>query len=476
MAVINGVPAAVRRLARRPGAGARTGSPPQLRTPGRLRHAAVALVLCTAASWGAISLAVGQGQAVVGAAGSRTIPAVMDTGEAAYRLADADRVASAGFASGAAALTGPGRQYQDDLKSAHQALARVAEHGTPGAGGGAQLETVAGLLVEYSGLIAQAHATEGSEGLSSAYLGYASQLMHRPGDGILARIEQLRAGEREQLARQRRSAWTAPLLLVAVLAPAVLGLLLLVRTQLFLRRHFNRRINPCLLAATVLLATLAGWTATSLLGVDSAFARTGDREVPRLAAAWQVRTAVAAAAGNDTAAVVRGEPAAKVAAGFYQYSGTLTDREITSELVDRALTRQPDFRGALADLLLPDLAVPVGPGVAADRETALHTLRDYRAFVGAHNALQLGAATGRPGLAQAAAGASPEQLGGAHDALDLDLAAITDLGKRRLAEGAAAARPGFGLPVAVPVLCAAIAVLCGLGLWPRIEEYRAVTR
>ncbi|WP_371502203.1 hypothetical protein OG871_34445 [Kitasatospora sp. NBC_00374] len=447
-------------------------------TPTRLRRVAAVLALCTATTWGALSLTLSGAHGVVTEAGSRTVPSIVDSGQAAYYLADADRVAAASFASGSVRLTGPGQQYQDDLKSAHQALARVAEHDPTGAAGSAQLQAVAGLLVEYTGLVEQAHAAEGDGGLGGAYLGYASGLMHKPDDGILARIGQLQAAELDRLAQHRRSVWTAPGLLFAVLAPALVGLVVLVRTQRFLRRHFHRRVNPCLLAASVLLTALAGWSAVGTVGVDDASATAGDRVVPRLVAAWKVRTVTAAAAGSDTAAVVRGERAGKLAAGFYRYSGMLTDREITAKLVDEAKLRPPEFGGTLADLLRPELAVDGKPGTtgATRREAALRTLQDYRAFVAAHDTLQLGVAVDRPGLGPSAAGPARTELGGAIAALDTDLAEVTDLGRRQLADAVADSRSDRGLGLAVPLLCAAVALLCGLGLWPRIDEYRAVAR
>ncbi|MFF1792045.1 hypothetical protein ACFVX9_36995 [Kitasatospora sp. NPDC058243] len=58
-------------------------------------------------------------------------------------------------------------------------------------------------------------------------------------------------------------------------------------------------------------------------------------------------------------------------------------------------------------------------------------------------------------------------------AFDADLARLTELDRQRLADAESAARSDLGLGRALPVLCAAIAVLCLGGLWPRIDEYRA---
>ncbi|MFD7907604.1 hypothetical protein ACFV4G_35905 [Kitasatospora sp. NPDC059747] len=455
--------------------GGRPAAPPT--TPGRLRRTVVALVLCTAALWGTLQTALSGAHTTVSAAEAHADPALVDTAQLSYLLADADRVAAGSFASGTVRLSGPGQRYQDDLKSAHQALARAAEHDATGPAGSGRLQAVEGLLVEYTGLIEQAHATESQGALGTAYLSYATNLMHKPGDGVLAQVRQLRAAEQQELDRQRQSGWLAPAALLGVLAPALLALVLLVATQRFLSRHFNRRLNPCLLTASLLLLALAGWTAAATLHADRAFATAADEALPRLTAAWQARALAADAAGGDALAVVQAVPGQDLSDDFATYTGQLADRPVTPGEAAAAESEPPAFHGILADLIDADLRPDSSP---AKRDAAVHTLQDFRQFTAADAELRRQAATRGPAAAAAdpavvatAVGPGPAQLGGAGAAFDADLARLAEPDRQRLADAESAARSDLGLGRALPVLCAAIALLCLGGLWPRIDEYRA---
>ncbi|MCZ4123444.1 hypothetical protein [Streptomyces sp. H39-S7] len=471
MAAMVAVKSLTRRAAREP-------SPPPA-TPRRLRRAVLALLLCTVALWGSLQLALTGAHTAISAAAAHTVPAIVDTSQVAYFLADADRVAAGSFASGTVALSGPGQRYQDDLKSAHQALARAAEHDATGPAGSGQLQAIEGLLVEYTSLIEQAHATAGRGVLSTAYLSYASNLMHKPDSGILAQVQLLQAADQQALSRQRHSPWLAPATLYGVLVPAAVALVLLVATQRFLSRHFHRRINPYLLAASGLLITLAGWTVVATLHSDRAFTTACDEALPSLTASWQARTLARQAAGADALAIVQTAPGQGFSHGFATYTAPLADRPVTPAVIEAARTGGPAFQGILADLLRSDL----GPDSddTARRDTALRTLQDFRRFTAADTDLQrqaaghdfAAAATTDPAMVATAVGPGPTQLGGTGATLDMDLTRLTDLHRQRLADAEASARSDLGLQLALPVLCAAIAALCLAGLWPRIDEYRA---
>ncbi|MFD7828032.1 hypothetical protein [Kitasatospora sp. NPDC059803] len=73
----------------------------------------------------------------------------------------------------------------------------------------------------------------------------------------------------------------------------------------------------------------------------------------------------------------------------------------------------------------------------------------------------------------AAARRAPPRGAAPGAAFDADLARLSELDRQRLADAESAARSDLDLGRALPVLCAAIAVLCLGGLWPRIDEYRA---
>ena len=127
-------------------------------------------------------------------------PAYLDAVQARAALSDADRAAWQSFRSGAAQLTGPGQQYQNDLTNASQALQRLAALEPPGSADSMRLQTISGQLVTYQGLVEQADAAyradialgAGSKGeLGLAYLTYASSALRDPQGGLLASIDQL---------------------------------------------------------------------------------------------------------------------------------------------------------------------------------------------------------------------------------------------------------------------------------------------
>ncbi|MDJ0343504.1 hypothetical protein QMK19_18310 [Streptomyces sp. H10-C2] len=440
--------------------------------PGRLARTVIALILCTLALWGALEFALSGAHSAVSEAESGAMPAIVDTSQVAYYLADADRVAATSFVSGTVRLGGPGQRYQDDLKSAHQALARAAEHDATGADGSGQLQSIEGLLVEYTSLVEQAHANEGQGALGISYLSYASGLMHQKDDGILAHVQRLGAAEQQALARQRSTWWLTPSVLLGVLAPGAIALILLIRTQRYLRRHFHRRINPCLLAASVLLVALGGWTTVATLHTDRAFNTACDTVLPRLTASWQARTLIARAAGSDTQAVLLTLPGQPFSSGFADYTRPLAEPAVSSQMLIAARSGPPSLHGVLADLLQADLALDPADN-SGKRKAALDTLEHFQRFTAAHAQVQQQADQRDPALVSTAVGPGGTQLGGAEAAVDGDLALRTDLDRQKLAEAADSARSGLGTGPAIPVLGAALAVLCLCGLWPRIDEYRA---
>ncbi|MDH6576178.1 hypothetical protein [Kitasatospora sp. MAP5-34] len=428
-------------------------------------------MLCTAALWGAMDLTLTGAHGAVSDIGTHAAPAAVDTARAAYYLADADRVAAESMLSGTVRLGGPGQRYQDDLKTAHQALEQAAEHDATGTAGSGQLQAVEGLLVEYTSLVEQAHANAGQGVLGAAYLTYASGLLHTPGDGILTRIEQLRQAERQVAAERGRSVWLAPGVLFGVLAPAVVALALLVGTQRFLRRHFKRRLSPALLAGSVLLVGLAGWGLGQSLHADRAFG-SATAALDRLSASWQARSLAAQAAASDSLALVQDDPAAPFASDFTGYATKLADPLPDPAARPAGHAGPPQFHGILADLLRAGSA-PTNPATPAEQDAAGRALDSFQRFTAADARLQQQAAQHSPDAAVTAVGTGSTQLGGTGAALDGDLSSLAALTQQRLAGAQTAARAELGLDVGLPVLCAGIAALCLAGLWPRIDEYRA---
>lgn len=193
----------------------------------------------------------------------RTTEAVLETAAARLALTSADRAVITSFASGGAALAGPGQDYANRLAAANQSLAKVAEANQSATGGG-DLQVVVGLVAAYADAIGQADAhyrNPDAVGLGVADLWHASRLLHASG-GVLDQLEALQGEQRAALTRQldEGTAWPALLwsLPVAVFVPVLLlGLLGWTQWELF--RRFRRKLNVWLAAATAI--TLAVFVA-----------------------------------------------------------------------------------------------------------------------------------------------------------------------------------------------------------------------
>lgn len=226
-----------------------------------------------------------------------TAPAVLGITNARIALAEAERAVNESFASGHSPLTGPGERYQNQIALGGQALTQVAEDNVAGERGRVLLRSVEGLLVDYIGLIEQADAHQDRERdavppLATANLWYASGLM----DDVQNRLVTLSELQRAALTGQI----SPPGRLLTDLAPPVLAvtsLIALIRAQTWLRRRFRRRVNPALVAATVLTAGIAA------IGLLNVMARQDlDHAVTTLDQAVDTRGTVVAAnsAQGDT--------------------------------------------------------------------------------------------------------------------------------------------------------------------------------
>lgn len=188
----------------------------------------------------------------------RTVPAIQHILAARAALVHADQAAVTGFHAGAA-LTGVGVDFRVQLSIASQSLTRVAEENMAGLRGIHQLQLVGGLLVTYSGLVAQADANLRSTGgvLGVADLLSASRLLHRKDSGILAQLDSLLNGQRRALEAQLAATDTTTGTVVALGLPMLVLLAGLVVTQVFFRKRFRRRLSPALVVAVLLLLALS---------------------------------------------------------------------------------------------------------------------------------------------------------------------------------------------------------------------------
>ena len=237
-------------------------------------------------------------QAVTQSTRDTASPAYLDAVQARAELSDADRAAWQSFRSGAAQLTGPGQQYQNDITTAGEALERLAALQSPGSSDSAVLQTISGQLVNYQGLVEQADAayrrdialgSASKDDLGFAYLTYAGNAMRDPQGGLLANIDKL-AGPGQQALRGRlASPWADPALMLAFAVPALGTIIGIAAGQAFLQRRFKRVISLPMLLAAVAACGLSAWLIIATLHADAAFAAARSTALPRLTEVWAVQ-------------------------------------------------------------------------------------------------------------------------------------------------------------------------------------------
>jgi hypothetical protein len=316
------VPVAAAELARSllpAGGRGRSRPPAPLTTPGRLRRLLAGLLAVTVVLWiTATVLLQGQHSTAV-TVRETSFPAYLDAVEARAALADADRAAWQSFRSGAAQLTGPGAQYQDDITTAGQDLEELAALVPASGSASQQLHTASGQLVSYEALVEQADAANRSDiatgtasdhDLGYAYLTYSASAMRDPQGGLLATINELTAANRQALDRRLASPWSNPALILIFGAADIAMLGALFGAGRFLLRRFRRVVSLPLLLAGVLAVTLLAWIAAVAGPADASLGAARATAVPRLIRIWDQQTGAVDASAAALAANVPSGPAA----------------------------------------------------------------------------------------------------------------------------------------------------------------------
>jgi hypothetical protein len=269
--------------------------------------------------------------------------------------------------------------------------------------------------------------------------------MHRPGDGILARVDAVGVLNGRDLAREDASL-TFSLVTAAGFLVAGVGVLgLLGYTQVFVRRRFNRQLNDGLLAASAAVLVLGAWmgaqaahTAMAAANAQQAYARVHDL--------WLARSLANDADGNVSLSLA--------AVG----GGAEFDQAFTAE------TRE------LGGLLAGELHAARFPG---ERDAAARTLGTYRQFLDAEAAVRSTVAHGdQGGAVSVALGTRPGQLAAVFGELDEALADTIAVVQAQFGAAIDMAASPLGLDVGLPCLAAAIILLTLWGVQPRIAEYR----
>jgi hypothetical protein len=188
---------------------------------------------------------------------TQTAPAILEVAAAKTALREAHSAARTTLDSDSASdLVGTGEDYRSQLAAANQSLARAAEADVAGEPGLRQLQTIAGLIVAYTGWIEQAERSGDNLAQREAYLHYAWSVL----DEIVGLLDrEVQDPQSEELARQATpwwlvgSAWVVAVALCAGFAALSPG------RRASLRERLRRRSTPQLVAAALALAPLTVW-------------------------------------------------------------------------------------------------------------------------------------------------------------------------------------------------------------------------
>lgn len=140
--------------------------------------------------------------------------------------------------------------YRRTVANAVQQLAVLAERDIGDSADRQAIQIVQGLLISYLGLVEQAHLyfSQHRSLLGSAYLGYASDLLD---NAILKELNAVRQDVVSELDLQRTVHWRTPQFALLWLLPLLVGLVLLVASQIYLTARFNRWVNWPLVTAVL---------------------------------------------------------------------------------------------------------------------------------------------------------------------------------------------------------------------------------
>ncbi|HSR23146.1 MAG TPA: hypothetical protein VLW53_06320 [Candidatus Eisenbacteria bacterium] len=436
-------------------------------TPGHLQMLVVAIGATAAALFLTGTATLVAAQRSVASMRHDTVPAIVGAQRIHATLADADRAEANAFLSGAIEAAGPHHQYEADIAAAMRELEQAAEQAGGNAAVGRQIQAVSVQITQYTTLVDIARA-DNQQGfpVGAAYLRQASQLMHRPGDGILASVDRLGDLDAQDLGGENTTLVVTVGTLLLYAAAAVALLALLVHSQRFLRTRFRRRRSRPLLVATALLVLLsASFTAQAIFTTQMLVMAEG-QDYNRLLNVWHIRSLVYDANGNESLSLIARGNGDAFDRTFQSNTSRLADRPMTDDLVDRAANDDIRFEGLLAD----ELSASSG----AEHEGALDVLRAYRRFMGVDATVRARSQQGdHDSAARLALGAKPGQLGAAFSSLDAAMGSTIAAVQSQFDLAAALAEYSLLGQVALQLLTMVVVLLAYRGLKPRIDEYRA---
>ena len=434
-------------------------------TPGRLRTLSILVALGSGllAALGTAALIITQ--STIDGIGHSTVPAIIDSQKIHESLADADRSAANAFLSGGAEAPGPSQQYSTDMMAANDGLEQASEANAVGPRATQELRQIMDDVMTYVGLVETAR-TYNRQGfpLGATYLRAASRLMHQPQDGILARVDALGTLNSENLDREGTSIWLAAATLAVFYLVAIVVFGVLLFMQGFLRTRFRRRQSPRVLAATILLISLAAGLAVQAFYTYRNVEDAQLQAFARLQTLWQARSLTVDANGNESLSLIARGNGGAFDEAFKAETKRLVDRPLTDQLVDAAARGDVRFKGLLAD----EIQMATYPD---EQEAAVKALRAYQQFLQIDAVVRDQAATNYDGAVSLTLGHGPGQLGAAFADLDSWLNQAITIDQAKYNEAIAAGRPNLVMDAGVLLCASGIALLVFWGLAPRIAEY-----
>ncbi|HXM59185.1 MAG TPA: hypothetical protein VOB72_27560 [Candidatus Dormibacteraeota bacterium] len=396
-----------------------------------------------------------------------TVPAIVGAQRIHATLADADRAEANAFLSGAIEAAGPHHQYEADIAAAMRELEQAAEQAGGNQAVGRQIQTISVMVTQYTTLVDIARA-DNQQGypVGAAYLRQASQLMHRPGDGILASVDQLGDLDAQDLGAENTTLVITVGLLVLYAGAAITLLAVLVHCQRFVRERFRRRRNRRLLMATGVLLLLSVTVASEAVFTAQTLVMAEGQDYNRLLNLWHIRSLVYDANGNESLSLIARGNGDAFDRTFQSNTARLADRPMTDDLVNQAARGDVRFQGLLADEL--------NASSGDEHDAALDVLRAYRRFMGVDATVRARSQQGdHDSAARLALGAAAGQLGAAFSSLDTALGRTIDAVQAQFDRSVAFAEYSLLGHVALQLLTIVIVLLAYRGLKPRIDEYRS---
>jgi hypothetical protein len=200
-------------------------------TPRRLQRFLVFIGAATVVVYVIGTLTMLTAQRAVSNVHRQSVPAIVGSQRIHATLADADRAEANAFLAGATEAASPHHQYELDIAAAIRELNQAVEQEGASSAAGRQIQDISVAVNQYTSLVDAARANnEQGYPVGAAYLRLASLMMHRPNDGILAKVDRLSALEARDLDSTNTVLAVSGGLLVAYVLAAIVLFILLART------------------------------------------------------------------------------------------------------------------------------------------------------------------------------------------------------------------------------------------------------